>query len=195
MNTVLKQRLAGAIFILSLGVILIPVILEKPIEHATPQYSEIPASPGLPKTNTVASIKYVFNEIEANFEEQAIQIASNDVGAASSAARGSNVVQPLQEPVESRLAQQQVILAEHTQELDPGEWTIQLGAFGSRENADGLLAKLTEEGFQSYLKEVPGRDLVRVFVAPGVEHGDAEHLLSELNNEMGLKGIIVRFRE
>lgn len=194
MNAAFKQRMAGAIFILSLGVILIPVILEKPVDHPAPHYSEKPVSPGLPKTGEVAKINYFFNEVAQNFEEQSTQLASAEpavtpepnVGAERSSARGSNDVRPLQ------------AAAEHepdTPALDPGDWTIQLGAFSSRENADGLLAKLSEEGFQSYLKENPERGLVRVYVARGIEHDDAEDLLSELNQEMGLKGIIVRFRE
>jgi cell division septation protein DedD len=195
MNTVFKQRMAGAIFILSLGVILIPVILEKPIEQPPPQYSEIPASPGMPETKRVDKIQYVFNQIEENYVAEAEQVAALN-SAPAIVAEAAPVASPeVASEISPRLAEQQVISEQDLPGLDPGDWTIQLGAFGSRENADGLRARLAQEGFESYLRDVPGRDLVRVFVAPGIDHDDAEKLLSELNNEMGLKGIIVRFRD
>jgi DedD protein len=199
MNTAFKQRMAGAIFILSLGVILIPVILEKPNEQPLPQYSEKPATPSLPNTKTVANIKYVFNEIEDNYNVAAEQNPAPIMTAGYDAQDKPDVFEdvsskseetPSRAAAQARQASQEVMASLH-----PGDWTIQLGAFGSRENANGLLAKLTAEGFESYLKEVPGRDLVRVFVAPGIDHDDAEALLGELNTEMGLKGIIVRFRD
>ena len=199
MNTAFKQRMAGAIFILSLGVILIPVILEKPTEHPLPQYSEKPAKPGLPNTKSVANINYVFNEIEDNYNVAAAQVQVPEVVEIVEVIEVAELEPAIEQaPAEtpSRAAEQARLVSQAaTPPLYPGDWTIQLGAFSSRDNADGLLAKLTAEGFESYLKEVPGRDLVRVFVAPGIDHDDAENLLGELNKGMGLKGIIVRFRD
>ena len=68
MTTALKQRIVGAIFILSLGVILIPLILDKPQigqEHEKEMLSHvIPDTPALPDVSEIAKIHYVFNDIQ-----------------------------------------------------------------------------------------------------------------------------------
>ncbi len=203
MNTTLKQRMAGAIFILSLGVILIPVILEKPLVESAPRYSEKPKSPAPPEADGVSQINYVFNEIEQNFEKQSeIVLASTPEASQSQEAPKEEALEPTQpaQPVPKATptsAKTKVAAATASERISTvhGDWTIQLGAFSNPENANGLITKLNQQGFQSYIKQVPGQELVRVFVAPGVGHEDAEALLTQLNNEMGLKGIIVRFRE
>jgi len=68
-TTALKQRIVGAIFILSLGVILIPLILDKPQigqEHEKEMLSHvIPDTPALPDVSEIAKIHYVFKDVEA----------------------------------------------------------------------------------------------------------------------------------
>jgi DedD protein len=67
-TTALKQRIVGAIFILSLGVILIPLILDKPQisqEHEKEMLSHvIPDTPALPDVSDISKIHYVFNDID-----------------------------------------------------------------------------------------------------------------------------------
>ncbi len=61
MTTSLKQRIVGAIFILSLGVILIPLLLDQPRENAEVLSHAIPAAPELPDVSEVSKIHYVFD--------------------------------------------------------------------------------------------------------------------------------------
>lgn len=72
-TTAIKQRIVGAIFILSLGVILIPVILDKPqVGHAQEQEMlshVIPDTPALPDVSEVSKIHYVFNDAEPDAAE------------------------------------------------------------------------------------------------------------------------------
>ena len=67
-TTALKQRIVGAIFILSLGVILIPLILDKPQigqEHEKEMLSHvIPDTPALPDVSDISKIHYVFNDAD-----------------------------------------------------------------------------------------------------------------------------------
>lgn len=211
-----KQRIVGAIFILSLGVILIPVILETPAKDTAIQYSIKPQTPTLPKTQGVAQINYVFNDMETNFEKPAEVIPDVPREAVElpkvEPAPAAPVVVPKKEAPaapkkESPKAPVKVVeapkkpveaLSEKTKPtltVKKGPWTVQLGAFSNRDNAKNLQTRLAKAGFDAYVKEVPGSALVRVYVASGVERDDAQGLLTKLDAQYGLKGIIVKFRE
>lgn len=192
MTSAFKQRMVGAIFILSLGVILIPVILDTPHEEVQEYYSSTPETPPLPKINEVAKINYVFNDIEdasvKQAEPETQKIKPEEV--ATSASVPSTEKEAVTAPAP--------VLAKAPNPVKPrvlGDWTIQLGAFSNTENANELLARLSKEGFDSYLKQTPGRHLVRVFVAQGIDKDKAQALLTQLDSQFGIKGILVRYRE
>jgi DedD protein len=180
-----KQRLVGAVFILSLGVILIPLILDSPRDDAELHYASKPSRPALPEISDVAKISYVFNEME------------QEINAASEVTALAEPLAPEPAPVSERASIPKPLAARVSPSVTPslGEWTIQLGAFSSVENANELLNRLSQEGFPTYLKTTPGRKLVRVFVGPGVDKDKAQALLVKLDTEFGLKGILVRYRE
>lgn len=185
-----KQRMIGAIFILSLGVIFIPVILDMPSDDPQPYYSQKPNTPALPEISEVAQINYVFNEIEGEPQAQP-QIAAQEPAVAP-APKSAPVIAAVKapEPPQASPARPTVrATAVH------GDWTIQLGAFSSADNAKDLLQKLSQKGFQSYLKETPGKKMVRVFVGPGVEKDKAQAMMTQIDSQLGLKGIIVRYQE
>jgi len=185
-----KQRIIGAIFILALGVILIPVILDSPSELSKTHYSSKPSSPGLPEVSEVSKINYVFNEVE-----QVIDVAHEEVVAEVAAVEP--FIEPEPEPLPVPVAKPTVTARVEKVATTPalGDWTIQLGAFSSTENANELLQRLSKEGFQSYLKGTPGGKIVRVFVAPGIDKTAAQDLVTQLDAEFGIKGIVVRYRE
>jgi DedD protein len=174
-----KQRMVGAIFILSLGVILIPVILDAPSDDPQPYYSVMPETPSLPEVSEVSKINYVFNGLDEPVQVTP-EVAAPQIAVVQVEPQPKPPVAPPKAPV---AVQQQ------------GEWTIQLGAFSSTENANELLQRLSQKGFESYLKTTPGKKLVRVFVAPGVQKEKAQALQSKLDSQLGLKGILVRYQE
>ena len=178
-----KQRMVGAIFILSLGVILIPVILDTPDEDSSFHYSDKPETPSLPEVSDVSKIHYVFNEIEQDLH---LETEVKPVEPAPSIEQPKVPVQIVKAPEQP--APKRVV------KVEPGDWTIQLGAFSSSENANVLLQRLSQGGFETYLKKTPGKKLVRVFVAPGVQREKAEALLSKLDSQYGIKGILVRYQ-
>jgi DedD protein len=231
-----KQRMVGAIFILSLGVILIPVLFDSPhVENKAEIHK--PKTPQMPDVASVNQINYVFNDLEPNFAKadqtpmvdvepeqkvahEAVQPELQQHLAAVAPApvsASAAVVHPVPAPVPSTtdvtddndnmdLEQSKPVTPPPTvktavaslnvkPELSIEKWTIQLGAFSSRQNASVLLKKLTKQGFESYVKDDKPRKLVRVFVAPGVNHNNAQVLLSRLDKELGIKGMIVKFNE
>ncbi len=184
MTTSLKQRMVGAIFILSLGVILLPVIFDKPKAESDILAKGIPEVPALPDVSEVAQINYVFDEpaIETSAPAPAV------VAIAEPVVEPVAPQPPAQKPINIQ-AKAKASLAEAAQ----SQWTIQLGAFSSEENANVLMQKLSQQGFQPYLRKVANDSLVRVYVSPGVPREQAVSLTTKLDTELGLKGIVVRY--
>jgi DedD protein len=74
----------------------------------------------------------------------------------------------------------------------PGTFVVQLGSFGSRENAERLVRDMTAKGFTTFIAPITtnGRELYRVRVGPTRDRPSAEALAAQLKR-MGQSGSIV----
>lgn len=185
-----KQRMVGAIFILSLGVIFIPVILDTPAEEVQFQVTSKPQAPALPEVSEVAKINYVFSDLEGE-----PQVAPEAVVAQAPAVETPSKPVPVPEVKKAEPVKPPVAAVAKVEPKIHGEWTVQLGAFSSSENANELMHRLTKQGFDSYLKINPNTHMVRVYVAPGVDKDKAQVLKSKLDSQLGIKGILVKYQE
>lgn len=239
MTTALKQRIVGAIFILSLGVILIPVILDKPqqgLEQETIAH-EIPDAPPLPDVSDVSKIHYVFDDTitqaapkipQPVLVPSAVAVAEPAVETPAVPVSDSVVSEEVPviasgRPPAPSLAAMETVLPSDSDAPEPtapiaapkpapvspsqghakasaslamasqSQWTIQLGAFSSEQNAKALVQKLSQGGFNPYLRAITQDSLVRVYVSPGIPREQAVDLASKLDAEYGLKGIVVRY--
>ncbi len=73
-----------------------------------------------------------------------------------------------------------------------GSFAVQLGSFGSRENADRLVRDMTAKGFAAFVAPITsnGRELYRVRVGPARDRPAAEALAAQLRR-VGQTGSIV----
>ena len=73
-----------------------------------------------------------------------------------------------------------------------GTFVVQLGSFGSRDNADRLVRDMTAKGFAAFVAPITsnGRELFRVRVGPMRDRAAAEALAAELKRA-GQSGSIV----
>ncbi len=73
-----------------------------------------------------------------------------------------------------------------------GNFVVQLGSFGSRENAERLVHDMTARGFTAFIAPITtnGRELYRVRVGPTRDRASAEALAAELKR-IGQPGSIV----
>ena len=73
-----------------------------------------------------------------------------------------------------------------------GTFVVQLGSFGSRENAERLVRDMTAKGFATFIAPITtnGRELYRVRVGPTRDRASAEALAAQLKR-MGQSGSIV----
>lgn len=88
-----------------------------------------------------------------------------------------------------------VQVAINTPELDaqglPSAWTVQMGMFSNKGNAEALLARLLLANYKAYTRP-QGGGLTGVFVGPVLTRDDASRLQRAMQAEFG-EGLVTRF--
>jgi len=79
-----------------------------------------------------------------------------------------------------------------TSEPARGNFVVQLGSFGSKENAERLVREMNAKGFTTFIAPITtnGRELYRVRVGPTRDRASAEALATQLKR-VGQSGSIV----
>ncbi len=192
MDQKLKQRLVGAVVLISLAVIFIPIILEGPDDEWSPHTQGMPEPPKidyraeieLPLPDTVPSPQQVPAPVEPVAEQ----------AAAPESAAGERVPEP--EPVAEVPQPKRPAPAPVTATVIPaGAWVIQVGSFSLQPNAQGLRDRLRRAGFTAFLQEVKtasGTTTYRVLIGPFDDRVAAEKLQARLAREQQIKGLVVQ---
>ncbi|PRA49379.1 MULTISPECIES: SPOR domain-containing protein [Pseudomonas] len=71
-------------------------------------------------------------------------------------------------------------------------WSVQLASLSNRESAESLQKTLRSQGYNAYIRTADGKN--RVFVGPLIERAEADRLRDVLNRKQNLKGFVVRFQ-
>lgn len=191
MNQQLKQRLTGAIVLVILGVIFLPMILDKP-EPVKPEsaVTELPFETPVNATGQVT----IPEEVIARYVPEDLPPQK---------AGENHVVNDTSEEVESeentdpeKKAKSHPDEQLHTNIKAPvseTEWYIQAGSFSSKQNADLMVKRLLSGGFNAYHESIEsgGRRLYRVRVGPFDSGLKAKEIKQKLEREDKLKTIIV----
>lgn len=207
MDSRAKQRLTGAVILVALFVLLVPELLTGPKTATAPATPEeeglrrytidlnstnpgstasrtpevaLPASPGPPAAATPAPAP-------APDHEQAATAPTPPVtDDARPAATPAPTVPPARSPSASA--------PDPKPEVRPpsGSFVVQLGSFGSRQNAERLVRDMTAKGFTAFIAPITtqGRELYRVRVGPTRDRASAEALATQLKR-VGQSGSIV----
>ena len=76
-------------------------------------------------------------------------------------------------------------------------WTLQLASFSEQVNAVKLRDTLRSKQHSAYIRKVirgNGQPLYRVYIGPEVRTKELNELKAQLQKDMGLKGMVVRFQ-
>jgi DedD protein len=202
MEQKLKQRLVGAIVLVSLAVIFIPIILEGPDNEWSPRSHSMPEPPrmdygadmelALPPVETPEA-----GDIEAleagepeTLEEPAVAAAPEppaaqppeDVTAAPGPAYSSPPAAAPERKTDSA-------------PVPPPGWYIQVGSFSQKMNAEGLRDRLQAAGHTTRLQaiNIGKAQVYRVLVGPAASRAGAEQQNSRLATQQQIKGIIIEY--
>ncbi|MGE8360004.1 SPOR domain-containing protein [Pseudomonas sp.] len=193
----LKQRMVGALVLMALAVIFIPMLLsrEDELRHVV---VDAPAMPQTPVMPTIEMEPVAVPEPEALPQEPvpeegtaAVQpevVEQPPVAATPPAPPATPTVAPVAPPKAEVPAPSSRLDANTL----PVSWSVQLASLSSRSGAETLQKTLRSQGYNAYIRTADGMN--RVFVGPLVERAEADRLRDLLNRQQKLNGFVVRFQ-
>jgi DedD protein len=204
-----KQRLTGAIILVALFVLLVPELLTGPRDShpaADPSSNEGMRSYTIDfdaQNSTGKPMAPAGSEAPVTLPEVPQSQPSPDTravpGEAAVAASGPTPT-PKPTPVPNNPAAAPPAPAVSAPQAPPteasaparGNFVVQLGSFGSKENAERLVRDMKAKGFATFIAPITtnGRELYRVRVGPAKDRPSAEALAAELKRA-GQSGSIV----
>ncbi|WP_371366070.1 SPOR domain-containing protein [Pseudomonas sp. QL9] len=210
----LKQRIVGALVLLALAVIFLPMLFSRQDEMRQ-VVVDAPSMPKAPEMPAVAVQPTAVPEPQAVDAEAAQPQAPATEQAPAQAALpvpSAPVTQPSapiatlpQAPAPQPVApaprpaapvQQQAAAPAPAQHLDgdnlPVSWSVQLASLSNRARAEELQKTLRSQGYNAYVRSADGMN--RVFVGPLVERAEADRLKEQLSKQQKLNGFVVRFQ-
>lgn len=212
----LKQRIVGALVLVCLAVIFVPMIFDEPHSDRTSTTVRIPEEPPFPEVDTPEkdfpeppSYRMEESDGTGGGQADAETIEPTDAGEGETTRQSSGQVadtlpgpeeamDPASAPVESSeqsSADSQAVegkeSAEYTRSL-AGAWVVQLGSFGNADNARRLRDKVREMGHSSHIQEVVRGDstLTRVFSGPYVDKAEAEKAKQKLDSAFSINSLV-----
>lgn len=196
LDSVLKQRMVGAVVLLALAVVFLPMLFnrEQEIRHV------VVDAPAMPRMPAVPQVKQEPVNVP---EPQPLTDAAQPVESSPTVraplapvAPSTPVTVPKTESAPARPAQPVAqAAAPEASRLDanrlPISWSVQLASLSNRDNALSLQKTLRSQGYNAYVRYAEG--MSRVFVGPVIERDEANRLRDQINRQHKLKGFVVRF--
>ena len=192
MERALKERIIGAVVLVLVVVLVVPIFLDGPPDD-TEIVSERVLLPGQEdqKTQTV---------VLDRDREDPVPVATSPAPARQEPAREEPKPAPVQErqpepettPTKSAPDPVNEPVAEQPAASTTGMWAVQLGSFSSKDNAEKLAADLRKQGYAAFLSQLTtdSGQLHRVRIGPQKDRESAEAMASRLL-KVGHKGQVV----
>ena len=195
MDVLLKQRLVGAIVLVALGVIFVPMILEGPNRTLVPEMEAFPE----PEDQVTSPPLESFPAPDAIPAEPDTSIVLTDPQPVAVPEAPAEPDKPLVEPEPEPGPEPAAAKPEPEKkpaEAGPlGSWVVQMGSFSSEQNALRLRDKLRKNGFTTQVEKarIEGKSRFRVRVGPFLERAEAEQSRKQILDKLTLKGRVLSY--
>ncbi|CAI8715615.1 SPOR domain-containing protein [Pseudomonas chlororaphis] len=219
LDNVYKQRMVGALVLVALAVIFLPMLFSREDEQRHVNV-EAPAAPQAPAVTQIQVEPVAVPEPQAlpqepvPTDEEVAQQAAPSMPIAPSApvsapaptlapppVAASKPVTPPPAPAPKPAPAQPIAAAPAKPDATSSRvdanglsvsWSVQLASLSSRESAENLQKTLRSQGYNAYIRSADGKN--RVFVGPLIERAEADRLRDLLSRQQNLKGFVVRFQ-
>ncbi|MGB3622804.1 hypothetical protein FT643_09935 [Ketobacter sp. MCCC 1A13808] len=189
MDQSLKQRLVGAVVLIALAVILLPLIFDGQKQQINVNAYDIPDKPAF----SIQSVDFQPAEEDAAAARRSIQsqIDQKQDAEPIPATMADNAT--VEEHIEAEKKVDIQVQAQSTEENIKlaDAWVIQVGAFSSAANANALRDKLNKAGFKAYTHAVS--NLYKVYVGPEIRKYRLEQQKNRLEQEFKVKTLILKY--
>ncbi len=200
METTLKQRLIGAVVIIALAVIFVPMILDgSGRDESVALNMEVPPEPTFTFESELPDPKKLdeLPPIEKS-PEQSIKTKASEETASKTVEKQpkeENTATEKQPEKQVATSSQVVDATENHIETNPAlaAWAVQVAAFGEKDKAIALQDKLLASNLSAFTEQSgKGNKMIyRVKVGPELKRENAEKLRDKIEKEHGLKGSFV----
>ena len=201
LDKVYKQRMVGALVLVALAVIFLPMLFSREDEQRQIQV-DAPAAPQMPvmpevkvEPVPVPEPQVIAQEPAPPEQEAVVQQPSAPVVPQVVKPVVAAPKPPAVTPAQA-VAQAPAKLDTTQKRLDPNglpiSWSVQLVSLSNRASADSLQKTLRNQGYNAYVRSSGGMN--RVFVGPLLERAEADRLRDLLGKQQNLKGFVVRFQ-
>ncbi|WP_213152613.1 SPOR domain-containing protein [Pseudomonas aeruginosa] len=214
----LKQRIVGALVLIALAVIFLPMLFTREDESR----QVVVEAPPRPQSPAMPSVEVQPTEVpELQPGEEGIAPEIVEEGSPAAAGQPSQPIGGLpatppatQPPAQAPAAslppsQPQPPAAPPSpppaappspppaeKRLDannlPQSWSVQLASLSNRARAEELQKTLRSQGYNAYIRSFDGMN--RVFVGPVIQRAEADRLRDQLSKQQKLNGFVVRFQ-
>jgi len=164
-----KQRLIGAVVLVALMIIFLPMFFGDRNVEIVDILSEMPAKPAIPEFDITKPVPPVEKR---KAEKPEIQTKSQQK-------------KVLQELIGKKVDANSL----------PVSWTLQVASFKERTNAEKLRDRLRKGGYKAYTKfrhDVEPK-MIRVFVGPVLERKTIDGIKTSISKQFKLDGVVVRY--
>ncbi|MDC8803999.1 SPOR domain-containing protein [Halomonas pacifica] len=217
----MRERLSGAVILIALGVIFVPMLFDEPapreerpqpvltieqpievdrtpVEEPTPPASlgEVEAEGGSDGPSSPGGLTALPEApAPAASEPEVVRQAPEVEAPAEPEPQPAPEPEP-REPASDPIAE----LARAAQsggDARPavaGDWAVQAGSFGEPANAERLERQLSEQGFRAY-RRPRDNGLTTVYVGPFESSEAGERARGELKDRANIQGLLIRVRE
>jgi len=189
----LKQRVIGAVILITLAIIVLPMLLDGSAEDRARVSATMPAPPRIQlKSMSIAEIEQNMARME---QESAARLPVEIQDAeGTDPSLDSTYDQAADKQTDDQRAENE------TYQLDqndlPVSWTLQLASFADRNNATRLRQSLREAQFRTYILTADSTkgQVYRVFVGPMLSKTRLSGFAEDIEADFDLKGRIIRFQ-
>jgi DedD protein len=201
----LKQRLVGAVVLVSLAVIFIPMILDgrdPSVNYITksniPPKPErdfvsriIPLNPSPVPQPEILEPKVISEPLKTDSEPMVDAEQPAEAEARTQKKDQKAAPQPVAKPKPKVAAKPKAVAKPKT---GLSAWAVQVGSFSSKENAYALRDKLRKQGFTAFVDTLYNKDTpaFRVRVGPEIKREQADALQAKLAKQLKAKPIVVK---
>lgn len=212
-----KQRIIGAVVLVSLAIIFLPMILERPHQVEERRLQEIPPEPVVPKF----SMEDISRESEKRFEEKVAsprpaEEESSRIAAGTAPVLEAADIADTASSLEAKSPETATVVARTEEKAEKPEkrekrqappvekpvaitegWAVQVGTFKNRESAYRIRNELmasSDGGFIQDYRNAQNQALVRVFAGPFLDERSAQAAKKRLDSKYKVKSLVVAYR-
>lgn len=176
MDDGLKQRLIGAIVLLALAVIFVPVIFDREQLQPVDRQSQVPPAPDIVPV-TIPEPEQTMADVEPAPPVDEIFLPDE----ASSASE-----QPAPEVEQPALNAQGV----------PNAWTLQVASYSNAERAEEMRELLTDAGYTAYTRVARNAqgEMTRLFVGPKLDKASLQAEQKAIEEKYQVSTLLLQFK-